>query len=109
MKNDINTELQQITLAQNTNDENLLKQLSDSIYLSVRRCVARNSHTSSEIVDKLSTDCSLNVSFVANQNSKCTSKRVITSKHPCIICTVDEKDYHKACNNCNLIKNRLVS
>lgn len=105
MKNHIQSEQEEIQLAQTTTDSKILKYLSNSVHLSVRRCVARNTYTDVETIDKLSIDCSLNVSFIANKNSKSTYKRVITSTHPCIICTVDEKDYHKVCNNCTLLDN----
>jgi hypothetical protein len=104
MKNNIQNELELIVLAKNTSDEIVLKQLSNSAYLSVRRSVAKNKFATTNIIDRLSEDSSLNVSYIANQHNNCTNKRVLISEHPCVICTVDEINYHQSCNSCTSIK-----
>lgn len=93
-------EIEQIKLAKSTSDELYLKNLSNSIYVSVRRTVAKNPNTCGETIEKLSTDCSLNVSFIANMSNKNPNKRQIVMSHPC----VDEIDYHKTCGSCREIK-----
>jgi len=97
-------EIEQIKLAKSTSDEFYLKNLSNSIYVSVRRTVAKNPNTCGETIEKLSTDCSLNVSFIANMSNKNPNKRQIVMSHPCLSCSVDEIDYHKICGSCREIK-----
>lgn len=97
-------ELEQIRLAKSTTDELFLKNLSNSIYVSVRRTVAKNPYTCINTMGKLSTDCSLNVSYIANQSNKISNKREMFISHPCISCSVDESDYHKTCGSCKEIK-----
>ncbi len=46
-------EIEQIKLAKSTSDEFYLKNLSNSIYVSVRRTVAKNPNTCGETIEKL--------------------------------------------------------
>jgi hypothetical protein len=97
-------EQEQIILAKMTNDENILKQLAESMHISVRRSVAKNSSVPKRVLERLCFDPSLNVTYVANKfcdNSKI--KRNITSEDPCVICTMDEKEYVNVCNSCVVI------
>ena len=100
-------EQEQIILAQMTKDENILKQLAESIHISVRRSVAKNFSVPKKVLERLCFDPSLNVTYVANKfcdNSKI--KRYLTSENPCVICTTDEKEYINVCNNCEVIIKR---
>ncbi len=94
------TEQEQILLAQKSNEKEILEKLSNSVYITVRRSVAKNISTPIEIIDRLCYDPSLNVTFIANKFSKNKTKREIISIDPCVICDVDEKDYIKVCNSC---------
>jgi hypothetical protein len=97
-------EQEQIILAKMTKDENILKQLAESMHISVRRSVAKNSSVPKRVLERLCFDPSLNVTYVANKfcdNSKI--KRNITSEDPCVICTMDEKEYVNVCNSCVVI------
>lgn len=97
----MNSEQEQIILAQNSREDYILKQLSKSIYSSVRRTVAKNNSTPIQIIEMLCMDPALNVTYVANkfcQNNKI--KREIISKNPCVICIVDEKEYINICPTC---------
>lgn len=97
-------EQEQIVLAKMTKDENILKQLAESTHISVRRSVAKNSSVPKRVLERLCSDPSQNVTYVANKfcdDSKI--KRNISSKNPCVVCTTDEKEYINICNNCVLI------
>lgn len=90
-----------IRLAIDCKDYNLLEKLADSIYVTVRRCVAKNKNITSRIANRLALDPALNVSYWALRNNKCTSKKMmIESDDNCVICTVNELDYINTCNSC---------
>ncbi|MDD2896736.1 MAG: hypothetical protein PHG81_12035 [Aliarcobacter sp.] len=100
-------EQEQIILAKMTKDENILKQLAESMHISVRRSVAKNFSVPKRVLDRLCTDPSLNVTYVANKfcdDSKI--KRDIISKNPCVVCTTDEREYINVCNNCVVLIKR---
>lgn len=95
-------EQEQILLAQSSNDVYTLKELSNSVYITVRRSVAKNLSTPMETIDKLCYDPSLNVTYIANKFSKNDkNKREIFSNNPCVICDVNEKDYINICKKCD--------
>ena len=99
-------EIDQIILAQNTKDESILALLARSVYVSVRRSVAKNIASTKQILEQLCQDPSMNVTYIANkfcQNNKI--KRDIISNNPCVICLVDEKDYINVCGSCEKIDN----
>ena len=94
-------EVDQIILAQNTKDETILALLAKSVYMSVRRSVAKNLASTKQILEQLCQDPSMNVTYIANkfcQDNKI--KREIISNNPCVICSVDEKDYINVCSSC---------
>jgi len=93
-------EIELIRLAKVSNKENILKLLAQSIYTSVRRCVAKNYNSSEKIINALVNDSAQNVSFFANLNPKCKIKREIKASNPCTLCEVDEEEYVTKCINC---------
>lgn len=93
-------EFELIKLAKNSNDETILKFLAKSIYTTVRRCVAKNLYTSKRVINALSRDSAQNVSYCANENPNCTTKREIKATNPCTLCKVNEEDYSKICSSC---------
>lgn len=100
-------EQEQIILAQMTKDETILKELAESMYISVRRSVAKNSLVPKRVLERLCFDPSLNVTYIANKFCDDNKiKRNITSKNPCVICTIDEKEYINVCNSCVVVIKR---
>lgn len=97
-------ELDLIKLAKNSNDGKILALLSNSIFATVRRCVAKNLHSSIKTINKLAADSACNVSYWAIKNSHCTKSREIDESHPCVLCEIDEADYPSACASCTKIK-----
>lgn len=96
-------EMKLISLAKTTNDYKLLFNLSNSIFISVRRSIAKNTHTPSNILDSLCFDPSENVSFIAKMRRNILDKSV-TYSHPCVTCTVDESKFSTTCATCSLLK-----
>lgn len=100
-------EQEQIILAKMTKDENILKQLAESTHISVRRSVAKNSLVPKRVLERLCTDPSLNVTYVAHKFCDDRKiKRDIFSENPCVICTIDEREYINVCNNCEVVIKR---
>lgn len=94
-------EQEQILLAQKSNNINTLKELSNSVYITVRRSVAKNLSTPSETIDKLCNDPSQNVTYIANKFSKnIKNKREIITTNQCVICDINEIDYINLCKTC---------
>lgn len=92
---------EQINLAIESNDKNILEILSTSKMPNVRRALSKNNSISSKIADTLVFDPVLNVSYIANQNPNCTQTRdfkdiVLTQ---CIICDKDERNMN--CSSCS--------
>ncbi len=96
----VDNELELIILAKTSSDESTLHTLSKSCFSTVRKCVAKNNNTPTSILNILSRDSAQNVSFFANANPNCTNKREIFSTHPCIVCNIDESQYHLVCGSC---------
>ena len=95
------SELEQIKLAKSSQSKEILETLSTSIYSVVRRCVAKSSHITTAIANKLAVDPSKNVSYVAKLNSSCTYKTYeVFEYEPCVKCSVDELKYSNTCNSC---------
>lgn len=88
-----------LELAKTTNCKQTLHTLASSVNASVRRAVARNMHTLSNTLDRLSRDPVLNVSYMAVQHPNCTEKRdFLDTSNPCISCQKDERTM--VCVNC---------
>lgn len=95
-------EQEQIILAQTSKEEETLKKLAKSIYVSVRRTVAKNLSLPNKTLEELCFDPSLNVTYIANKLCKNNKiKRDINSDNACVICTIDEKDYINSCQSCD--------
>ena len=84
---------EQLNIAKNTSCEKILYSLHDSQYMNVRRVVARNSNITTIIANRLAVDPVLNVSYMAIQNKKCTSKRDFShlTLPDCVMCEKDEQ------------------
>ncbi|RXJ91610.1 hypothetical protein CRV01_00515 [Arcobacter sp. CECT 8983] len=82
---------EQIELAVNSNDFNILWELHKSPYMNVRRAVARNSHIDSKIADNLIADPVLNVSYMAKMSLKASTDREFkTTLTNCVTCQKSE-------------------
>lgn len=91
-----------LDLARTTIDVSILDKLKNSVNYLVRRAVARNKHASNEILNYLSDDPVLNVSYIAAKNSKSFGNidRFANILHPCVLCEKDERSMLVECNNC---------
>ncbi|RXJ90370.1 hypothetical protein CRV01_04220 [Arcobacter sp. CECT 8983] len=95
-------EIELIKLAKTATDENTLHTLADNAFITVRRCVAKNIHATTPIANKLAIDSACNVSYWATRHSNHTTKKKVESQDPCVICPVDELQYHSTCNSCDM-------
>lgn len=91
-----------LEIAKNSICEIELGHLQHSIYMNVRRAVARNTSITTEIANNLSQDPVLNVSYMAVKNYKSTHKRNFSYTHisTCIKCEIDERDLE--CTICEI-------
>ena len=97
------TERELILKAQKSTCSNELSELSRNAYSNVRRCVAKNIHTTATVVDILALDPVTNVIFAAIGNTKCTIERnEIDYSNRCVSCTKDESTFHFECRRCSL-------
>lgn len=94
---------EELPLAINSSDENILHKLKRSVNTVVRRALAANIHTPKDILNTLAYDPVLNVSYIAIQNPNCTVSRDFNYiTHPCIKCS--EHIGSSSCNNCSALK-----
>lgn len=102
------SEVEIIKIAKSSSDRNTLSELSNHNSPMVRRVVAKNSYTPEKILEKLSYDPVMNVSFIAvnNHNNK-KIQRQFEESHPCVICNQDELLMN--CTNCNRLQSYKVS
>lgn len=99
-----NRNLEQLNLAKTSSDYELLNILKDSSNMNVRRAVARNLNTPSNIIDYLVYDAVLNVSYMASKNPNCTQQRRFDFLcNPCISCEEDELSLN--CSKCEILTN----
>lgn len=94
-----------IRLAKQTKNKDILIQLSKHPSSNVRRMVAKNLSTPKEILYRLCEDPVLNVSYLAvhnPNNHKVTKNFGEDADHPCVICTNDEVIFH--CTSCIPLK-----
>ena len=94
------TKEEQLDYAKNSECKKELWDLHSSMYMNVRRAVARNSNITQKIANNLSVDPVLNVSYMALKNSKCSVSRDFShmSLSACILCEKDER--YLDCNAC---------
>ncbi|WP_417334535.1 hypothetical protein [Halarcobacter sp.] len=95
-------EIELIKLAKTTTDESTLHSLADNAFITVRRCVAKNRHTTTPIANKLAIDSACNVSYWATRHSNHTTKKKVDSNDPCVVCSIDELQYHNTCTSCDM-------
>lgn len=93
----------ELKLAKSTNDIEVLRKLSNSVYSNIRRVVARNTNTPKDVLKKLSFDPVLNVSYMAiNNPNNNLSRKFQNSSHPCVQCSEDE--YSLECSSCQILE-----
>lgn len=91
-----------ILKAQKESDIKQLKRLSKNQYSNVRRCVAKNLNTNTDILNLLALDPVKNVSYAALKNIKCTIKRDLSYfSEKCVLCPINESQYINKCRNCS--------
>lgn len=93
-------ELELIKLAKRSDNSSELEELSKSIFISVRRSVAKNRNTTKKIINRLADDPASNVSFWAIKHDDCTINKSIKNITSCVTCTIDELEYHNTCPSC---------
>lgn len=95
------TEKELLDLAYNTNDNKVFRVLLDVENMFVRRALARNINTPSEVIDRLAIDPVQNVSYMAVKHRNCSIKREFESDklHACVVCSTDER--HMNCHACS--------
>lgn len=94
-------EFELIKLAKTSSCENTLTALADSTFIKVRRSVARNSNANSFIANRLANDSASNVSYWATRHNNYQKQRVVQSNDPCVVCSIDELQYHNTCSSCS--------
>jgi len=100
---EINDMKKLIVEARTTNDLNKIKELKNHQISNIRRNIAKNYHTPTNIINELAFDPVLNVSYIALMNNKCTVKRDIdkikeSNNMKCVICDIPEENLD--CINC---------
>ncbi len=93
-------EIELIKLAKKSNNCSELEELSKSIFISVRRSVAKNKNTSKKIINRLADDPASNVSYWAIKHDDCTIVKSIKNITSCVTCSIDELEYHNTCPSC---------
>jgi len=87
--------IKELELARNTSDENIIRKLFRSPLMRVRRALAKNPHTPTEIINQLVVDPVLNVSYIASTHPNCTEQRDISKPlNECVLCTIPEHTLH---------------
>ncbi|MEA1915470.1 MAG: hypothetical protein U9N30_09150 [Campylobacterota bacterium] len=82
---------EQLQLARQSTDDNILSKLIRSPLMRMRRALARNSNLSAQKIDALAHDPVLNVSYLAVKHPKCTIKREFDFHlSPCVTCDIAE-------------------
>ncbi len=66
----------------------------------VRRALAKNMHTTAEILNKLVHDPVLNVSYIAASNPRSTIARDFGFLPVCVTCSIDERRMN--CEKCSI-------
>jgi hypothetical protein len=90
---------EKLHIAKTTTDSCVLSKLSNDAATNVRRAVARNTSTPSDVLYFLVNDPVANVSYMANQNPNCKDRRNFKDDlNPCITCQKDEREIY--CVNC---------
>lgn len=98
-----------LELAKSTSDNFLLTELSFDVDSMVRRAIARNTNTPSNILNTLLKDPVLNVSYMASMNPNCPASKTFSKdiNHPCVNCTKDERSMQ--CTNCERLSSYKIA
>jgi hypothetical protein len=102
-KNILNNIEEMIKRANRSTNNDEIKELSKSMFVSVRRAIAKNRNTSSEIINELAYDSTANVSVIASKHHRCTIKREFDSytlNHKCVTCKKSEEEALYECKDC---------
>ena len=95
---------QKVSLALNSNDINILSVLRNDLSSVVRKSVAKNIHTTQELLNELAFDPVLNVAYTAIKNPNCTIQREFKNySHPCVMCKNDFSNILN-CQDCLKLK-----
>lgn len=97
-------EIELITEAIQSNDSQRLSELSTSVYINVRKAVARNKHSSNKILNRMiEIERASSVLYWLTKHPSCTSKKVISKEdleHKCVTCDIPELQLFSACMSC---------
>lgn len=82
-----------VEMALTTSNTDIMSALVRCPFMLVRRALAKNAQVTSQIINLLSRDPVLNVSYIASQNSQCREKREFDMEElpVCVTCKVDER------------------
>ena len=91
--------------AANSNDQKRLKELSNSVYMNVRRAVARNNNVDSNIINTMAQrEHASTVLYWLFIHPKCTVSKMLCSEdmaHACVTCPVSEINLQRECMQCS--------
>lgn len=100
----LNEEIALITEASSSSDQKRLEELSNCVYMNVRKAVARNRNTSSTIINKMAEiEISANVLYWLLQKPSCRTNRTISKDdlaNRCTTCDVSELNLNNSCVTC---------
>lgn len=96
-----------LNIAKSTNCLNVLSKLTQSVDATIRRAVARNLNSSSDILEKLAFDSVENVSYMAVKNPNCSVSRNFNISNPCVVCEKDERTMN--CVKCETLEEYYCS
>jgi len=99
----MNNLMEYIRLAKSTTDSLMQVNFAKSSEMFIRKALASNPFVSSEIINQLAYDKSVNVCYEAVRNKNCTIKRSFRREdenHRCVVCTDVLNDVTK-CQRCS--------
>ncbi len=100
------SELELISDAYSSRDPKQLELLSKSVYMNVRKAVARNLHTSSTVINQMAQrEITASVVYWLLKNPACQSNRKLSQEDlntKCVTCDLPEIKLHKSCASCTL-------
>ncbi|MDB2405424.1 hypothetical protein N9W00_00630 [Arcobacteraceae bacterium] len=105
MLNKNNSDIELLEIAKVTTNIEILNKLKNNSSPTIRRAVARSKYASSEILEYLSNDPVLNVTYMVHKNDNCSNlglRELADISNPCVTCLEDER--YRDCHNCNMIK-----
>lgn len=99
-----NEELQLVDEAIHSKDQNRLKKLSNSVYINVRKAVARNKNVDTKVINTMAQrENASQILYWLFQHPNCSMRRRLPDEdlqHKCVTCALSELQLHKSCMSC---------